>query len=93
MKAILCYHNQQGRKQTVLASSRSVRGNHKIEAFRFGERPEVPVSREQRNPAINTALGDQGIAEAGLTALCQHVRPQRAGPLPIARPDLDQRQL
>ena len=92
MKAILCYHNPQGRKQTVLASSGSVRSNHKIEALSFGERPEVPVSRKERNPAINTALGDQSIAEARFTALCQHLRPQRARPLPIARPDLDQRQ-
>ena len=69
MKAILCYHNRQGRKQTVLASSRSVRGNHKIEAFSFGERPEVPVSRKKRYASIKTALGDKGIAEACFTAL------------------------
>jgi len=47
--------------------------NDEIEAGSVGERPEIPVSRKQRNPAINTALGDQGIAEPRLAALCQHL--------------------
>ena len=67
--------------------------NQEIEAGSVGERPEVPVSREERNPAIDTALSDQGIAEARLAALRQHLRPQLACPLPIARLDLDERQL
>ena len=48
--------------------------NREIEAGSLGKRPEIPVSRKQRNPAIDTTLGDQGIAEAGLVALRQHLR-------------------
>jgi hypothetical protein len=48
--------------------------NKEIEAGSVGEGPEIPVARKERNPAIDTALGDQGIAEARLTALCQHLR-------------------
>ena len=43
--------------------------DHQIEAGGFGKCLEVPVSRDERNPAIDTALGDQSIAEACLTAL------------------------
>jgi hypothetical protein len=49
--------------------------NQKIEAGGAGERPEIAVSRQKRNPAIDTTLGDQGIAEARLAALRQHFRP------------------
>jgi hypothetical protein len=66
--------------------------NQEIEAGSAGERPEIPVSRKERNPVINTALGNQGIAETRLAALCQHPRSQLACPLPIARTDLDERQ-
>ena len=48
--------------------------NREIEAGSLGKRPKIPVSRKQRNPAIDTTLGDQGIAEAGLVALRQHLR-------------------
>jgi hypothetical protein len=48
--------------------------NREIEAGSVGEGPEIPVARKQGNPAIDTALGDQGIAEARLTALCQYLR-------------------
>ncbi len=41
---------------------------------------------------IDTALGDQGITEAGPAALCQDPRSQLACPLPITRTDLDERQ-
>ena len=60
--------------------------DQEIEAGGVGERPEIPVSRKQRNSAIDTALGDQGIAEARFAALCEHLRSQFAGPLPIAGP-------
>ena len=64
---------------------------YKIKARSFGERSEVPVSREERNASVDTALGDQRVAEARLAALCQHLRSQPSCPLPIARSDLDQR--
>ena len=51
---------------------RSIRYNYKIEARSFGEHSEVPISREKRNASIDTGLGDQCIAEARLTPLCQH---------------------
>lgn len=56
---------------------RSVRRgpNDEIEAGGCGERTEIPVSRKQLNPVIDTALGDQCIVEARLAALCQHFRP------------------
>src|ERR1039458_10025717 len=43
------------------AGSGSVRcgPNREIEAGSLGKRPEIPVSRKQRNPAIDTALGDR----------------------------------
>src|ERR1035438_5022304 len=66
--------------------------NDEMEAGSVGERPEIPVSRKERNPAIHTALSDQGIAEARLAALGQHLRPQLACALPIAKPNLDERQ-
>jgi hypothetical protein len=47
--------------------------NQEIEAGSAGERPEIPVSRKERNAAIDTTLGDQGIAEARLAALRQHL--------------------
>jgi hypothetical protein len=34
-----------------------------MEAGSFGECPEVAVSREKRNAAVNATLGDQGITE------------------------------
>jgi hypothetical protein len=74
-----------------LASIRG-RSNHQVEAGRVGERPEAPVSRKERNPAIDAALSDQGIAEARLTEPCQHVRPQSGCPLPVASLGLDDRE-
>jgi hypothetical protein len=65
----------------------------KIEARRFGERSEVPVSREQRNPSVDAALGNQRIAEACLAALRKHFRSQLSRSLPISRFDLDQRHI
>jgi len=56
----------------------------KIEARSFGERPEVTVSREKRNASVNTALGDQRIAEARFAALCQHHRSQPSCLLPVS---------
>jgi hypothetical protein len=48
--------------------------NEEIEAGSVGERLEIPISGEERDPAIHTALGDQGVAEARLAALCEHLR-------------------
>src|ERR1700716_2296338 len=64
---------------------------YKIEARSFGERSEVPVSREERNPSVDAALGNQRVAEAHLAALRQHLRSQRSCSLPIARSDLNHR--
>ena len=36
------------------------------------ECPEIPVSRKERNPVIDAALGDQCIAQARLAAFRQH---------------------
>ena len=58
--------------------------NDEMEAGGLGERTEIPVSRKQGDPAIDTALRDQCIAEARLTALGQHLRSQLTCPLPIA---------
>src|ERR1039458_894041 len=67
------------------------RPKHQIKTRSFGERPEVSVARKERNATVDTALGDQRVAEARPAALCQHVRPQRCRPLPIAWFDLNQR--
>jgi hypothetical protein len=50
------------------------RPKYKIEARSFGESSEVPVSREERNPSVDAALGNQRVAEACLAALRQHLR-------------------
>jgi len=42
---------------------------------------KVPVARDERNTLIDTALGDQRIAETRLAALCEHLRAQRPRPL------------
>ena len=63
-----------GELRRELVQSTDALPNDEIEAGGFGERAEVPVSRKKRNPAINTALSDQCIAEARLTALCQYLR-------------------
>ena len=46
-----------------------------IEAHRVGERAKIAVAGEQRDSAVDTALGDQSIAEARLTPPFQHRRP------------------
>jgi hypothetical protein len=43
--------------------------NHEIQAGGVGEGPEIAVARKERNPAIDTALGDQDIVEARLWRL------------------------
>lgn len=80
-------------RQELRAEIRSVycRLNDEVEADSVGECPEIPVSCKERNPVINAALGNQSTAEARLAPLCQDLRPQLACPLPIARPDLDER--
>jgi len=67
--------------------------DHKIEAFGFGKRPEVPIPRKESDPPIDAALGDQSISEPRFTALCQRMASQLACTLPIAGSDPDQRQL
>jgi len=48
----------------VTGRTRSVRSRskYKSEARNFGERSEVPVSREEKNPSVDAALGNQGVA-------------------------------
>jgi hypothetical protein len=72
---------------------RSVRSGpkYKIEEGSFGERSEVPVSREERHTSVDTALGNQRVAKACLAALCKHLRSQPSCSLPIARSVLEQR--
>lgn len=48
------------------------RANHQIKASRLGKCPEVAVTRQEGDSAIKAALGDQGIAEAGLPAPGEH---------------------
>src|ERR1700690_2428242 len=67
------------------------RPKHQIKTRSFGERPEVSVSRKERNAPVDAALSDQRVAEARPAAPCQHPRPQRSCPLPIAWFDLNQR--
>jgi len=43
-----------------------------MESGSVRERPEIAISCEERNPAIDTALGDQGVSEARLSVLCQY---------------------
>src|ERR1017187_10401089 len=64
---------------------------YKIEARSFGKRSEVPVSREERNASVDTALGDQRVPEARLATFCQNRHSQPSCPLRISRSDLDQR--
>src|SRR5258708_6831151 len=72
------------RRGAVVEEAGSVRSGpkYKMEARSFGERAEVPVAREERNAAVDTALGDQRVAETRLAALCQHLGSQASCPLP-----------
>jgi hypothetical protein len=45
-----------------------------IQACSGGECAEIAVSCQERYPAIDTCLGNQGIAEARLAAFCQYLR-------------------
>ena len=51
--------------------------NQEIQAGSVGEGAEIPVARKERNPATNTALGDQGIVETRPLALSQYLRSYR----------------
>ena len=66
-------------------------GNHEIQIGRFGERPEVSVARKKRNFAIDTSLGDQGIAQTRLASLRQDLRSQQSGAFPITGLNFDER--
>jgi hypothetical protein len=44
-----------------------------MEAGSVRERPEIAISCEERNPAIDTALGNEGISEAGLSAFANPI--------------------
>ena len=57
---------------------------HELEVCSLGERAEVSVARDQSNALVDTALGDQRIAEARSAALCQDLIPQCSRALPIA---------
>src|ERR1700687_3145292 len=79
------------RQVRTMLTSRCAGAKHKVEVCSHGERAEVPVARDERNALVDTALGDQRIAETGLAARGEHLSPQRARRLPIARRDLEQR--
>ena len=55
-----------------------------VEAGGLGECVEIPVAREERNAAVNTALSNQRIAKAGFAPLGQYHSPQGSCTLPIA---------
>jgi len=48
----------------------------RVTGGQLGESSEVPVSREERNSAVDAALGNQRVAETCLAALRQHLRSQ-----------------
>ena len=48
-------HNDVGEEEIGLVRCAP---NHEVEAGGFGERTEIPVSRKQRNPVIDTALSN-----------------------------------
>jgi hypothetical protein len=66
--------------------------SHNIQTRSFGEPPEIPVPRQQPNVAVDATLRDQGVPKPRLSPLRQHLRSQRARPLPIPGLDLHQRQ-
>src|SRR5437016_14483944 len=65
----------------------------KIKTRGLGERPEVAISREERNTLVNAALGNQRVAQASPAALCKDFRAQHSCPLPVAGYDFHQRNL
>ena len=52
----------------ILSGSGPCRADDKIQTGLLGEGSEITVPRDQRNPAIDTALGNEGIAEPGFAA-------------------------
>ena len=54
---------------------------------------EVTVSGDKRYSAVDTALGDERVTKTCLALLCQHLSSQAARALPIARADVNQRQV
>ena len=68
-------------------------GTDEVETGCAGERAEIAVAGEERNPAVDTGLGDECIAEARFVALTQDLRTQFTGTLPVAGLDFDERQL
>ena len=62
------------RRRGALAAAGSVRcgPDHQVEAGGVRECPEIPVPGQQRDPAIDTALSDQGVSQTCFPALCQH---------------------
>ena len=71
-----CWYLDSAVKCFQAAGSVSSEAKYKIEARGLGEGPEVPVSREEGNASVNTALGNQRVADARLAALGQHLRTQ-----------------
>ena len=49
------------------------RSEYQVQAYSFNERQKIPVSRKERNPAINATLGDQSISEARHASLCERL--------------------
>jgi len=64
-----------------------------VEAGGLGEGPEVAVAGDERDAAVDTGLRDEGVAEAGFAALRQDPGAESSCPLPMARFDVDQRQV
>src|SRR5260221_13188663 len=63
------------------------------EAGGLRERGEITISSQERDDAVEAALGDEGVAETRLSTGRQPPCPQLTGTLPVAIGDIDQRQV
>src|ERR1700730_8789124 len=76
-----------------LGNAHSSSTNHQVEVGSLCECSEIPVSRNERDPGVDTALSNQRVSEACFSFLRQHSGAEPARPLPIAGFDLDQRHI
>src|SRR5580658_4161286 len=64
-----------------------------VKPSRISECLEVEVSGDKRYSAVDTALSDERVTKTRLALLCQHLSSQAARATPIARADVNQRQV
>lgn len=77
------------KEQAGMDGSLRMRPDDNIKLDSGGKLQEVPIPGDERNTAINTALCDKSITKPCFAALGQYLRPQEAGPLPVAAFYLD----